>query len=228
MFKEEIYLHSGLLERLKENKQLKLFNTQIFVKDPLPEGIDLENVLRRIKRVVPDFLFYEIDVIYIGQFDELVQKQVNAMYKDGAFYVTNAQSSEEDMMDDIIHELAHAIETTYPTEIYSDGAIESEFLAKRLRLAGILKREKYDITGLNLTNLDYSYELDMFLYKDIGYAKLRNLTGGIFVTAYSPTSLREYFAEGFEYYYLNDREYLYKCCPKLFNIIKNIDSMGDK
>jgi len=228
MFKEEVYLHSGLLDRIKDKEQLKLFNTQVFIKDALPEQVDIRNVLNKIKSIIPDFLFYEIDVIYIGQFDELIKKQVNAMYKDGAFYVTNAQSNDEDMMDDIIHELAHAVETIYPTEIYSDGSIESEFLAKRLRLAGILRREKHDVSTLNLTNLDYSYELDMFLYKDIGYVKLRNMIGGIFVTAYSPTSLREYFAEGFEYYYLNDREYLQRCCPKLFNIIKNIDSLGDR
>ena len=228
MFKEEIYLHAGLLDKMKNKKQFRLFNTQIFIKDPLPDEINLENVLSKIKRIIPEFLFYEIDVMYIGQFDELIQKQVNAMYKDGAFYITNAQSDEDDLLDDIIHELAHALETIYASEIYSDGSIESEFLVKRNRLAGILRREKYDLSGLQLLNLDYSYDLDMFFYKDIGYTKLRALTGGIFVTAYSPTSLREYFAEGFEYYYLNDREYLQKYCPKLYNIINNIDSMEGK
>ena len=38
----------------------------------------------------------------------------------------------------------------------------------------------------------------------------------LFVDPYSPTSLREYFASGFEEFYLGDRLYLQKICPYIF------------
>ena len=42
------------------------------------------------------------------------------------------------------------------------------------------------------------FKIDDFLYKDVGYALLNNLVMGLFPSAYAATSLREYFARGFE------------------------------
>jgi len=45
---------------------------------------------------------------------------------------------------------------------------------------------------------------------------------GLFPNAYSPTSIREYFASGFEEYFLGDRNYLKKVSPVLYRKIKEI------
>ena len=39
-------------------------------------------------------------------------------------------------------------------------------------------------------------EFDNFLYKKIGYDKLSLLTSGLFLSPYSITTIREYFASG--------------------------------
>lgn len=45
--------------------------------------------------------------------------------------MTNEQDEEMDMIDDIIHELAHAVEINNDEIIYGSGSLQREFLAKR-------------------------------------------------------------------------------------------------
>ena len=64
---------------------------------------------------------------------------------------------------------------------------------------------------------EYNKDLDLFLYEEIGYNKLSNLVQGIFISAYAPTSLREYIATGFSEYYLDSNHgYLKKVSPELY------------
>ena len=65
----------------------------------------------------------------------------------------------------------------------------------------------------------------MFLYQDVGYALLTTLTMGLFVSPYAATSLREYFATGFDKYYLEDRRYLKNISPILFEKIEYISNL---
>ena len=66
------------------------------------------------------------------------------------------------------------------------------------------------------------------MYQDVGYPKLNTLSQGIFSSAYGVTSLREYFANGFEEFYLGDRRYLSKTCPKLYNKINELNALGEQ
>ena len=43
----------------------------------------------------------------------------------------------------------------------------------------------------------------------------------------SITSLREYFAAGFEEFYLGDRAYLKKNCPYIYNKLQLLESSGE-
>ena len=64
---------------------------------------------------------------------------------------------------------------------------------------------------------EYNKDFDLFLYEKIGYNKLSNIIQGIFVSAYAPTSLKEYFATGFTEYYLDsNHDYLKKTSPELY------------
>ena len=63
---------------------------------------------------------------------------------------------------------------------------------------------------------------DSFLHKEVGYSILENAAMGLFVSPYAATSLEEYWAVGFEDYFVGDREYLKKISPQLFNKIKEI------
>ena len=66
--------------------------------------------------------------------------------------------------------------------------------------------------------------LDNFLYREVGYEKIRNISSNMFLGAYSVTSLSEYFATSFENYYLNNRKVLLDQIRKEYKII----SKGDK
>ena len=132
------------------------------------------------------------------------------MYKEGTLYITNDQTDEDDMIDDIIHEIAHAVEEMAKQELYDDNQIKNEFLGKRRRLYSIIKSENFDVEVEDFLNIDYSSSFDDLLYKEIGYPLLTSLSMGLFVSPYAVTSLKEYFAIGFEEYHLKDRQYLKK------------------
>ena len=68
-------------------------------------------------------------------------------------------------------------------------------------------------------NLEYSHDLDMFFYENVGYEKLENFCMGLFVRPYGCTDLREYFATSFEEYILGDRDYVKKVCPRVYSKI---------
>ena len=141
---------------------------------------------------------------------------MNASYMDGAIYCTNEQRNKEDMVDDLIHEFAHAIENQYGYYIYTDGIIENEFLGKRNKLELMLNFENYDTDQVDFLNSKYDQNFDQFVYSELGPEKLNTIVSGLFLRGYSVVSLKEYFATGFEEFYLGDREYLKRLCPSLY------------
>jgi len=203
-------------------------NITVFLKENLPDHINIEKVFKKIQSVIPNFLLSNIDIVYIGQFDILTDRGVNALYSDGAIYMTNDQDDQSDIIDDIIHELAHSLEENYSMEIYADQELETEFLGKRKRLANIIKNNDFDLSGYNFLQSEYSPELDSFFYKEVGYPLLSTLSRGLFYSPYAATSLREYFANGFENFYLGDRNYLKQLSPKLYNKIYSIHEIGEQ
>ena len=85
-----------------------------------------------------------------------------------------------------------------------------------------MKAEGYGISEDFFNELDYNKKFDEFLYKDVGYDKLIYMTMGLFASPYGATSLREYFANGFQFYLLKDPGYLSKISPKLYEKIENL------
>ena len=81
---------------------------------------------------------------------------------------------------------------------------------------GILnpKAEGFDVAPKDFMETEYSKEFDMFLFEEIGYPLLTQLTMGLFLTPYGVTSLPEYFAESFEFFFLKDRDYVRKLAPE--------------
>ena len=207
----------------KQNGQYTLFgNTYIYVRDPLPENVDIEEVVQFLYSKMPQHLFSEVDAVYVGNFEELQDRQIQAMYRDGAIYCTNLQSNEEDMIDDLVHEIAHSLEQPYGMELYSDGMMELEFIGKRRRLKDLLEANGFEVEHINFSNPEYDEQFDMYLYQEIGYPILESITFGLFTNPYAATSLREYYASGFEQFILSDRELLKTISPVLFTKIQEI------
>lgn len=223
-FKTDYLLES--VERFK--KQRREFhlseNINLYIKDPLTREVDVHDVVEKISATIPPHLISEIDSIFVGIFDEFKEMDTNAMFKDGAIYITNDQDDEQDMIDDIVHEIAHSLESPYGYLIYGDSKVQDEFLSKRKKLYEILKEEELNPDYDLFIDPDYSKKLDAYLYQDVGYDRLNFICASysLFTSAYCSTSLREYFANGFEYYFLDDRFYLAEICPHLYEKLEEL------
>lgn len=223
-----LWIHKSIDKSKKLRDHYKMHEVDIFIKDALPEHVDVDFVFSTISKKVPSHLLSGVDIIYVGQFDVFKEKEVNAVYQDGAIYVTNNQSNEMDMIDDLIHEVAHSAEERFTETIYSDNIIKREFLTKRSRLYDLLLSYQYE-PPLNVKRTHhYDKDVDIYFYKTVGYEAMWNLINGIFPSPYAATSLREYFAIGFEEYFLNDKRTIAKLCPALFSKLEEIEYLEDK
>ena len=219
-------MSNGLRQYVKEsaqdakNKQTEYHifgDIYVFIKDPVTSGINISRVLRQVEETVPAFLAQGVESIFVGQFKEIEEREVDALYLNGTIFLTNEQDSEEDMFDDIVHEFAHSIEEWAGMEIYGDSTIKYEFLAKREILYKQLSQLGYKNLYLrDFLDTEYSKKFDFFLYKSVGYDKLEVITVGLFPTPYSATSIREYFAMGFEEYLFGNRRNLKEVSPSLY------------
>ena len=217
------YLNESKNNSMRLGEKYVLNNIPFIIKDPFIIDIDTEVVFDRVSKLVPSKLFSFIDAIYVGDFDIMREREINAMYKDGTIYVSNYQSDEDDMIDDIIHELAHAIEDNFMMQIYGDNQIEVEFLKKRNTLKKRLESEGFNSKDYNFLNTELDQDFDEYLHKEVGYATLTSLTNDLFYSPYGATSLREYFANGFEcYFHKRDHKFLKKISPAIFSKIEQI------
>jgi len=224
------YLKSSLrLARTQQKEYLMNENIQVYIKDKISNGIKIENILDTINAHLPNHLLREVDSIYVGMFEDFDKREINATFKDGAIYVSNEQEDEQDLIDDIIHEIAHSLESPFGYLIYGDGKMKQEFLLKRERLFQILKAEGLTPDENLFLDPEYDIKMDNYLYKKIGYDRLNMIVSsyGLFTSAYCATALREYFANGFEYYFLEDSAHLSELCPTLYKKIEELHYYED-
>jgi hypothetical protein len=138
-----------LNESMNKSKNLKdtysLHDIEIFIKDQNARVISIWILfLNTLKAEFLQICLRGVDMIYVGKFKHLEDKEVNAIYSDGAIYLTNDQDDDKDLIDDIIHEIAHSVEDLYGHGIYDDGSIVREFLGKRKRLYADLLANDYN------------------------------------------------------------------------------------
>ena len=202
---------------------------KVIISHPLSTDIDLKYVFSQLRKSVPSNYYQNLDYIYIGEFSFLKQRDLTALYKDQVFYISNNQDNAEDLIDDLIHETAHLVEEDHGRFIYEDNKLSREFLAKRKELYSLLDSQSellddYTFNYSDFLNPEYDVNFDNFLYSVVGYEHLVLYTMNIFYSPYAVTSLREYFANGFEaYYYHRDVNKLKNLSPILYNKIVNLE-----
>lgn len=200
--------------------EYSIHGVPIVVKDALEsKEWGVEDFIGDIEDMIPRHLLKDVEMIYIGEFPSLKDK--NAMYADGAIYVTNKEPTAYDMLENVIHELAHSLEERYNGIIYTPK-LEKEFLAKRLKLKQILDRAGYQFPEKYYSIVDYTEEFDMFLAETVGYPALLARTMGLFLSPYGATSIQEYFANGFEKYYLENPKTVAQLSPVLYQAIEKL------
>ena len=218
------YITKGSNKSRKALKDYNIHGKPFVFAQPFEKDINLDFIKNKIETLAPEYFFDNVDGFFVGYVKEFFKdgREYNAMFKDGAIYLSPDQDDEKDLLDDILHELAHAIEEKNENEIYGDGRLEREFLAKRRYLYYLLSDDVYDID--DYSNPDYNYDFDQHLYRGIGYDKLRGVSAELFYSPYAITSLREYWANGFENYLINSRGKLKEISPVLY---QKIDSLFD-
>ena len=199
----------------------------IVVKDELLFDLEVED-LETVIDLFPKSVTRNIDYIIFGNFDFLRKQNYNAAYKDGAIYVSNDQEGNMDVLDDIVHEIGHSVEDNYHEVIYGDGLLEREFLKKREFLRTELSKQGIEIPQDIMSNPEYQEGLDLFFSDKIGYPRMTSMVQGIFYSPYGATSLKEYFANGFEAHYYHRDIYLQKVSPVLYSKIQKLEEVYDE
>lgn len=198
----------------------------VIIKEPFGNNIDLNKVLLALQQRIPEHFVQDLEAIYVGQFSHLDEKDLEAVYEDGAIYVSNEQDSVNDLLSDLIHETSHVVEETYGMDIYGDGKIEHEFLMKRRTLLNILKQEGYNVDKYNFYETEYDEEFDLFLYEEVTYQVLTNLTIGLFVSPYGATCLREYWGNAYEDVFTGNAETVREISPEVYRKIEDLTGVN--
>ena len=131
------------------------------------------------------------------------------------------------IIDDIIHEIAHSVEDLYGHGIYDDGSVVREFLGKRKRLYADLLANDYEPPEEMQFKTEYVQKIDDYLYKDVTYDAMWHFVGGLFPSPYAATSVREYFARGFEEYAMDNKKELKQTCPVLYNKLEALHKLEE-
>jgi len=210
----------------KNRKHYFIHHVPVFIINSFPDSIDTNYVMKSVEEAVSPMFMAALEGVYVGEFPELKDREVQAFNKDDAIYLSSFSEqpdvSPELIIRDIIHEISHAVEKEFYFDIYDDNSIRNEYESKKTRLADLLRAEGFEFPQKLFFSDDYVDELDNFLYKKIGYDKLSILSAGLFLSPYSITSIREYFGNGFEEYIKGDISYLKQISPALYNKVQEL------
>ena len=207
----------------KKRNNFKVNGIQVFIKDEPPSHVDLKSAIITSLKLVPKHLLTNLETIYFGKFEHLEKLDLQAMYMNSSIFMSNEIEDEKEIIDDLVHEVAHSVEEVYKEEIYFDGKIEKEFLHKRKSLWFLMKEKGISVDLQDFLNTEYDENFDLFLYKEIGYPALSMYSTNLFYSPYAVTSLREYYANGFEAFFMKeDLPRLKRLSPKLFEKLQTL------
>lgn len=211
----------GYLKKIKAKQPNYVFRIPVDVYHPL-EKTSLVDVIKNLERVLPPSSFNGVAKINLGKFQQLVDRNISAFSSKDQIFVSNELSLEQ-IIRAIVHELAHFVVKNLSHIIFDDAELEKEFISKRIHLYRFLKDGNHQVESFKLfINPRYSEKFDDFLYREIGYDYLDklNLRYGYGPTVYSLTSLEEYFADGFEYFFLGEGHRFENTCKVLYNKLR--------
>lgn len=204
---------------MQNPREYYIYNIPLYVLEEMGNQIDIPEFCSEIESYLNRSLLAGVEVVYIGQFKELAGR--NASYANGAIYINSNEPTNFDMLENFVHEVAHSLEERYGHQIY-DNLLISEFKGKRTRLYHMLKAEGHHINPVLYTFTEYNKKFDNFLANEVGYPTLLTLTTGLFCSPYGATSIQEYFANGFEKYFLENPRMVRKISPVLYEKIEEI------
>ena len=215
-------LRSFITESHKRNSHKGVLGVEFIIQDK--GRLDLQDInffVDKLKDTLSPKALNHVNKIKFGRFPNLDKENYKSYYKDGTIYLSNQVDFVEDLLMNFFHELAHSFEKPYYEQIYEDGFLAKEFKNKRNQLKNVISMYEGGRTPpFDFNQINYSKELDDYLVNTIGYDKLWKYCSGIFTNPYAATSLREYFAAGFENWLKGEQEMLYRMSPVLYNKLR--------
>ena len=200
-------------------REFYIHSIPVFVVNDVDDQFDIPEFCLEAEDLLDRGLFRNIEVMYVGDFKHLNGR--SAAYGDNAIYMTSKGVNNVDMLENLVHELAHSLEGDYAHFVF-DESLQNEFIGKRERLMHLLNAEGFAISPILYYNVDYNSRFDDFLANTVGYPTLLTLTMGLFASPYGATSLQEYFANGFEKYFLDSPQAVKSVSPVLHRKIVGI------
>lgn len=214
------------LEYVKKTSSVKpifdIHGVRFYLKSPLPQNINPEELKKNIFSKLPGGLFKDINNIFIGDFEYLKNRGATAISYQNSIFLTDAQDNIEDLVNDIAHELGHSLEKKFFHNIHKNNDLKREFLSKKKLAISILKSMGFGFSPEHTCSPEYDKEIDDLLTNKIGLHNIEKEFANLVTTPYSLVSLSEYFSEGLECFLLYDRFSLAKMCPVLYNVIDTI------
>ena len=95
----------------------------------------------------------------------------------------------------------------------------------RLKEEELIGIEQYEH---DFHSLEYSSRFDDYLNNELGYEFLEQASSDLFLTPYSITSTREYYAEAFEMFLFGDIRTVQSVCPYLYHKIEELYRLYDE
>ena len=188
---------------------------------------DIKKVLQIVEDRIPYQLVSGLDYMFVENSESMQDREIEATYRDGVIYLSPEIENNEEAVLSIVHEIAHLVEEEHPY-LYQDETIETEFLGKRRKLENILSVYGTDTSQHDFEKAEYCENFDDFLYLQVGYPVIRGLASGLFLSPYAATSVREYFADAFEEYFIREPRYVKLISPAVyFKIEELLDSLGE-
>ena len=89
----------------------KLFGQiDISLLTPFPDSINIQSVVSSIEEEVPKYLFSEVDVIYVGNFDFLTKQFRTSKFMENAIYLSDTIATDEDILYNIVKSVSDSLE----------------------------------------------------------------------------------------------------------------------
>jgi hypothetical protein len=191
------------------NENIKVYNLTndipVYVKTDVDTGLNFNRILEIIRSIVPEKLFNNsLQNIMVGNFKGLNNKNVDSGYESGVIYIGEEMlnKSEEEMVESIVHELAHVMEDQTGNAIKNNHDVKAEFLDKRMKLYQDLQEHGLEPDIDEFMNEDYDSRFDSYLMHNVGYDTIKRLSSSYMIDPYAFTDIREYIAMNFEKYAL--------------------------
>lgn len=195
-------LKAYILER--KNNDFTIRGIHVSLSAETKENTDYKKAISLSLSKIPLHLLTNIRKIIVAPNDQLQKRQIQGMYDKGVIFLTNDHDATHDAINDIVHEVAHSVEEKYWNNIYSDNKIQKEFLQKRKKMWLRLKQRGFEREMESFLKIKYDKDFDRYLHLEVGYPTLRAITRDIFHSPYAATSIREYFADAFEAFYMKE------------------------